>query len=128
FFQNGKYNLGRFRLWVTTAPVVRFGAPAAVAAALKLPADKRAPAQKSLLTAHFLEQAREYQVQKENLVIARRPLPADPQELALTAKLAEAEKPILLDPKLLQLRRDAGLSEKQLTDRRLTAAQDLAWA
>lgn len=128
FFQNGKYNLGRFRLWVTTAPVARFGAPAAVAAALKLPADKRAPAQKALLTAHYLEQAREYQVQKENLAIARRPLPADPQQVALTAKVAEAEKPILLDPKLLQLRRDAGLSEKQLADRRLTAAQDLAWA
>ena len=23
FYQNGKYNLGKFRLWVTTAPVVR---------------------------------------------------------------------------------------------------------
>ncbi len=128
FFQNGKYNLGRFRLWVTTAPVVRFGAPAVVAAAFKLPADKRSPEQKALLTAHFLEQAREYQAQKKVLAAAKRPLPADAPRLALEAKLVEAEKPIQLDPKLVQLRRDAGLSKQQLENRRLTAAQDLAWA
>jgi len=128
FFQNGKYNLGRFRLWVTTAPVVRFGAPAVVAAACKLPADKRSPEQKALLTAHFLEQAREYQAQKKVLAAAKRPLPADAPRLALEAKLVEAEKPIQLDPKLVQLRRDAGLSKQQLENRRLTAAQDLAWA
>jgi hypothetical protein len=40
----------------------------------------------------------------------------------------EAQKPIVLDPKLVQLRRDSELSKGQMTNRRLTAAQDLAWA
>jgi hypothetical protein len=51
-FQNGKYNPGRFRLWVTTSPSVRFGTPAAVAAALK--AAKRAGFKTTAITATAL--------------------------------------------------------------------------
>lgn len=128
FFQNGKYNLGKFRLWVTTAPVVRFGAPKVVAEAMKLPAGKRSKEQQAALAAHFLEQSRDYQTQKKALAAASKPLPPDQPLLALEAKLTETEKPIVLDPKLVQLRRDADLSTKQLGNRRLTAAQDLTWA
>lgn len=125
-FQNGKFNPGRFRLWVTNSPNPRFGVPAPVAAALKTA--KRTPAQNAVLTQHFLNQFRDYQGQKKLLVAAKRPLPADPQLMALEAKHADSQKPVQIDPKLLQLRRDAGLSARQLSDRRLTAAQDLAWA
>ena len=51
-----------------------------------------------------------------------------PKLAELEGKLADAQKPIALDPKLVQLRRDAELSKEQLANRRLTAAQDLAWA
>ena len=125
-FQNGKYNPGRFRLWVTTNPTVRFGAPAAVAAALK--ALKRTPEQKALLTQHFLNQFKDYQTQQKALANARRPLPVDAQLVALETKHADSQKPIQIEPKLIQLRRDAGLSQTQLGNKRLTAAQDLAWA
>ncbi len=125
-FQNGKYNPGRFRLWVTTSPTVRFGTPAAVAAALK--AAKRTPEQNALLTQHFLNQFKDYQTQKKVLANARRPLPVDAQLVALETKHTDTQKPIQLDPKLVQLRRDAGLSQTQLGNKRLTAAQDLAWA
>ncbi|MBV6498344.1 MAG: hypothetical protein CJBNEKGG_00565 [Prosthecobacter sp.] len=125
-FQNGRYNPGRFRLWVTNSPVVRFGVPAAVAAAIKAP--KRTPEQNAVLTQHFLNQFRDYQSQRKVLANARKPVPVDPQLLALEAKHVEAQKPIVLDPKLLQLRRDAELSARQLANKRLTNAQDLAWA
>ena len=125
-FQNGKYNPGRFRLWVTTSPIVRFGTPAAVAAALKAP--KRTPEQNALLTQHFLNQFKDYQTQKKVLANARRPLPVDEQLVALETKHTDTQKPIMIDPKLVQLRRDAGLSQTQLGNKRLTAAQDLAWA
>jgi hypothetical protein len=46
----------------------------------------------------------------------------------LEQKHTNAQRPILIDPKLVQLRRDADLSQKQLGNQRLTAAQDLAWA
>jgi hypothetical protein len=125
-FQNGKYNPGRFRLWVTNSPVVRFGVPAAVAAALKAP--KRTPEQNAVLTQHFLNQFRDYQAQRKVLANARKPVPVDPQLIALEAKHVDAQKPIILDPKLVQLRRDAELSARQLANKRLTNAQDLAWA
>ncbi len=125
-FQNGKYNPGRFRLWVTNSPTVRFGVPADVAAALK--AAKRTPAQTATLTAHFLNQFRDYQAQKKLLATAKKPLTVDPQLIALETKHVNAQNPIVLDPKLIQLRRDSDLSAKQLTNKRLTAAQDLAWA
>lgn len=125
-FQNGRYNPGRFRLWVTNSPVVRFGVPAAVAAALKAP--RRTPEQNAVLTQHFLNQFRDYQAQRKVLANARRPVPVDPQLIALEAKHVDAQKPIVLDPKLVQLRRDAELSARQLANKRLTNAQDLAWA
>ena len=125
-FKNGMYNPGRFRIWVTTSPTVRFGTPAAVAAALK--AAKRTPEQTKLLTEHFLNQFRDYQAQKKALATARKPLPIDPQLIALETKHTDSQKPIQIDPKLIQLRRDSALSQKQLANKRLTAAQDLAWA
>jgi len=127
-FQNGKYNPGKFRLWVTTAPVVRFGTAKVIADALKVPAAKRTPEQQAALTAHFQAQFKELQAQKKLLAIAKKPLPADPQLIALEASHTDAQKPIVLDPKLVQLRRDSDLSVQQLGNKRLTAAQDLAWA
>ena len=75
-----------------------------------------------------MNQLRDYQSQKKALAAAKTPLPADPQLLALEAKHMDTQKPIVLDPKLIQPRRDSDLSAKQLTNKRLTAAQDLAWA
>ena len=46
----------------------------------------------------------------------------------LKAKLDEAKLPLPVDPKFARLQRAVQLSESQLKDARLTAAQDLAWA
>ena len=46
----------------------------------------------------------------------------------LRDRLAEASKPVPLDPRLVQLRKDVEMSIKQAAARRLTAAQDVAWA
>jgi len=127
-FQNGKYNLGRFRLWVTSSPEPRFGVAKLVADAIKAPAAKRTQEQKEALAAHFLAQFKDYQSTKKTLVAAQRPVQVDPQLIVLKNQYTEATNPIVLDPKLVQLRRDAELSRKQLEDKRLTAAQDLAWA
>ena len=77
---------------------------------------------------HFLIQSRDFQNAKRTLANAKKPLPVDPQLVALEAKHADAQKPIVIEPKLVQLRRDSELSRSQLTNKRLTAAQDLAWA
>lgn len=127
-FQNGKYNPGKFRLWVTTNPVVRFSTPKIIADAIKTPLAKRTKDQQAALAAHFQAQFKELQAQNKLLAAAKRPLPVDAQLVALETKHTETQKPITLDPKLVQLRRDADLSAKQLGNKRLTAAQDLAWA
>lgn len=127
-FREGTFNLGRFRLWVTTSPQPRFGAPQAVIAALKIPPAKRSAEQKTALRAHFLEQDAVYQTAQISLAKALAPLPVDPRLIALQTKHVEAQKPVQIDPQLLQLRRDIELSTAQLKNRRLTAAQDLAWA
>ena len=46
----------------------------------------------------------------------------------LKATLAAVGKPVPIDPKLLQLRQDVEVSTKQLSNTRLTGAQDVAWA
>jgi hypothetical protein len=127
-FQGGKYNLGHFRLWVTTNPLVRFGSAKIIADAIRTPMAKRTKEQQAALSAHFLAQFKDYQAQKELFAIAKKPLPLDPQLVLLEAKHTDAQNPIILDPKLVQLRRDADLSTLQLGNKRLSAAQDLAWA
>ena len=42
--------------------------------------------------------------------------------------LAFVTRPVPDDPRLLQLRKDVGFSDKQLVSLRLTTAQDLTWA
>ncbi len=127
-FQGGKYNIGHFRLYVTTGPVIRFGASKDIVEAVKTPAAKRTKAQSALLHDAFLAQYRDFQAGERTLAAAKRPLPADPQMVDLKQKYDVAQKPIMIDPKLVQLRRDAGLSQDQFSNKRLTAAQDLAWA
>jgi len=127
-FQNGKYNIGKFRLYVTTSPIIRFGVSKRIADILKTPAAKRSKEQVAMLNAHFLDQYRDYQTNKRLLAVAKRPLPVDPMLVELEQKHLNAQRPIVIDPKLVQLRRDADLSQKQLGNQRLTAAQDLAWA
>ncbi|MCX6858123.1 MAG: DUF1553 domain-containing protein [Verrucomicrobia bacterium] len=127
-FQNGMYNLGKFRLWITTSPMIRFGTAKTIADALKVPSAKRSKPQQKALTEYFLVQFKEVQTQKKLLATAKKPLPIDAQLVALQGKYATAQNPIVIEPKLVQLRRDADLSSKQLGNKRLSAAQDLAWA
>ena len=127
-FQNGKYNIGKFRLWITTSAVHRFGTSTRVAAALRTPAAKRDKDQQLAVREAFLDQYRDLNSQKRELAASSKPLPVDPILVQKQQALAVAEKPIQLDPKLVQLRRDVELSKAQLANKRLTAAQDLAWA
>jgi len=46
----------------------------------------------------------------------------------LETTLFNAEKPLPLPPEIVRLRRALSLSEKQLSNKRVIGAQDLAWA
>jgi hypothetical protein len=128
-FQRQRYQLGRFKIYVTTsARPLRFGASQSLAQVLRVAPEKRTKEQQAVLRDGFLFGYSDYQKAKQGLVAARKPLPADPKLAELETILADVQKPVTLDPKLVQLRRDSDLSKQQLANKRLTAAQDLAWA
>ncbi|MEY2879645.1 MAG: hypothetical protein RLZZ15_2025, partial [Verrucomicrobiota bacterium] len=121
--------LGRFRLWATTSTdPLALGLPQDIATILKTPAAERTAGQNSSLTAYYRAADPMLLKKQHALTTAQRPLPEDPKLKTLKATLAAAERPVALDPKLAQLRADTAMSEKQLTNHRLAATQDLAWA
>jgi WD40 repeat protein len=123
------YEVGRFRLWVTTSPnPTEEGLPADLVPILKVPAHRRKPEQTEKLLAHIRSRDPAMLERDFGVELARKPLPEDERLKELERDLARASRPVPVDPVLLQLRQDAELSEHQLANRRLTAAQDLAWA
>ncbi len=127
--RQGKFTIARFRLWATTAAKpLNQGFPLAVTEALKKPADSRSDEDKAAVAAYWKEA--DPALLKLKLIAGKNklPLPTDPGVLDRRTKIAKAEEPIKLDPKLVQLRQDAAQSNAQLTNKRLTAAQDLTWA
>jgi WD40 repeat protein/mono/diheme cytochrome c family protein len=129
-YQRARYHMGHFRIYATTSAQkpLRFGVSQAVATALRTPAAKRTKEQQATIAREYSFGYPELQKTKQGLAAARVPLPADAKLAELNVKLADAQKPVTIDPTLVQLRRDAELSKQQMANRRLTAAQDLAWA
>lgn len=123
------YSIARFRIWVTTSKSpLNVGLPLEVAEAFKKPAEFRSDAEKKAI-ANYWNQF-DPELSKRRLAAGKLalPLPIDPGVLDRRASLAKAEEPIKLDPKLVQLRQDSVQSKLQAGNKRLTGAQDLAWA
>ena len=123
-------SIGRCRLYVTSSDKpLEFGLPTDVAAAVKTPAAARSADETKALMDHFRTVVDDDLLKKEQaLFTAKKPLPTDPKVLEHRATIERVSRPVPLDSKLVQLRDDAKASTKQLENRRLTAAQDLAWA
>jgi WD40 repeat protein len=123
------YDIGRFRLWVTTSPnPAAEGLPADIADIASISALLRTPPQAARMMEYYRTQDPELRKRNQALVAARKPLPDDEKVKELRAALAAASKPIPTDPALVQLRQDVEASRRQMANRRLTAAQDIAWA
>ena len=123
------YTIGRFRMWITTsADPLNFGLPAPVLEAVKLPPQLRSKDQTNALASYTRESDTDLRKKEQTLFSSKLPLPADPKLAELKDALTASKDPIKLDPKLVQLRLDTTMSTKQLADKRLTMAQDLAWA
>ena len=123
------HTLGKFRWSATTAqPPLLFGIPANITEIVKVPADQRNDAQKKALLDFFRGEDAELKKLQAAQAEAKKPRPLDAMLVGLKAKLDEAQLPLPIDPKFARLQRAVQLSEGQLKDARLTAAQDLAWA
>jgi WD40 repeat protein/mono/diheme cytochrome c family protein len=127
-FQN-VWTLGRFRLSATrsTKPV-GLSLPEDFRAIVAVAPEVRTEAQKNALLTYFRTMDPELRAKYGAVVASRAPLPVDPKLQELRDQLEYAKKPIPLDPALVALRRDVEISIEQSIARRLTAAQDIAWA
>ncbi len=128
-YPDNKHLVGRFRISVTRAPK-GFGLtyPGQIGALLALDPSARSEAQQAELLNFFRSRDDEYRNKHVALANSKQPLPIDPGLLERRERLALVSQPVPEDPKLVQLRHDAELSVKQSANKRLTAAQDLAWA
>jgi WD40 repeat protein len=128
-FTSGQHALGRFRLAVTDVPrPVGFGISSDIKKIFALAQEKRSPQQKKKLSDTYKNSDPERTKLAKILAEARKPLPVDPKIKDLQEKLTLAGKPVLLPPKIARLRRALALSKGQLAKKRIVGAQDLAWA
>jgi hypothetical protein len=123
------YEIGRFRVWVTTNAVpTNEGLPSDVASIVKTAASSRSNQQKGVLLTHYRLFDPEMRKAEQDLALAKKPLQEDTKLKELELSLSRVTKPVLTDPQLVQLRLDVELGRKQLKNPRLIVAQDLAWA
>jgi len=128
-FSGSNWQLGKFR-WSTTdgKKPVNFGLPKNINDLLAIASDKRNDKQKKTLLDFFRGQDTKLKKLKTTLANAKKPRAIDPMLKALQDALARSEKPLPADPQLTAYNRAVDLSTKQLTNKRLYGAQDIAWA
>lgn len=123
------HSIGRFRISVTTAEQpVGLSLPQKLMDILATTADKRSEEQQDDVLEFFRDRDGELSKRVAAVLESTSPLPADPKLEQLEKEVEYAKRPIPEDTPLAALRRDLEQSNKQLENRRLTAAQDLAWA
>jgi WD40 repeat protein/mono/diheme cytochrome c family protein len=129
YFAGGTFSLGRFRISVTrVAKPLGLGLPENLRAIVATVPELRTDAQREALLAYHRAMDPELRAKQTALAQARAPLPEDPKWKELKDAVAQAEKPLPPDPTLVRLRSDVEHSIQQAAFRRLTAAQDIAWA
>ncbi|MDG2388704.1 MAG: DUF1553 domain-containing protein [Planctomycetaceae bacterium] len=128
-YNDGTHSIGKFRLAITTAKKpVGLGLSEEVQPILATVPEERTDEQKAKLLDFFRRQDQPLQNLVKAVATAKQPLPADPKLVALEKDLTEVSQPIREDPNLVQLKKDLTMSETQTGNKRLTMAQDLAWA
>ncbi len=128
-FSQPGYNLGRFRVsFATVKTPVGLSLADDYQAIVQTAVEKRSQPQKDLLAAHFRKIDTGLRDKQKEVADAQLPLPVNPKLVDYQTALTEVSRPIGEDERLIQLRNDAKMSEQQLVNRRLTAAQDVAWA
>ena len=129
-FHNAEdHRLGHFRLSLSIDEGdVALGLPEEFASLETIEPAARTPENLKELFAYLKSNDAEWKKRSDTLAAARAPVPAD-EPLAALQKKVEALKVVTPDhPKLVQLRSDFQSSRTQVSQRRLTLAQDLTWA
>ncbi|QDV37932.1 DUF1549 domain-containing protein [Tautonia plasticadhaerens] len=128
-FQSKEHSIGRFRLSLSTQEQpVGLGLTEEFAALVSAGESSWTDERRAAVLSYFRATDEPFRQKAAALAEAKKPLPEDSKLVQLRQRLAEAELPIPEDPTLVRLRADLAMSTNQLEARRLTAAQDIAWA
>ena len=120
--------LARFRISVTQKKAPGLSLPESLTAIAAAKPDQRTDAQKQTLVTWFEKSDATVNAKQNALNLAKRPLPEDPGVTSRKERIAFVSQEIKDDTRLVRLREDVKFSAKQVESKRLTAAQDLAWA
>jgi len=120
---------GRFRISVAIEKTdVGLSLSDELQAILQIPTSERTENQRTLLGTLVRAIDPELKKLKAAVAVAFLPIPIDPGVISLQKKMDLVSLPVMPDVLLEQLRRDLVASQQQLSNKRLTAAQDVAWA
>ena len=128
-FGQPAYTPGRFRIsFATEKTPTGLSFAEDYRSILTTPTEKRSQAQKDVLTKYFRGVDEELRTRQNKVGTASAALPVDPHWTELKTTIDDVSKPLAEDERLVQLRADVASSSQLLANRRLTAAQDIAWA
>ncbi len=128
-YPDGKHMPGKFRISATpVAGSIGLDLSEELRGVIATAPEVRTQAQRDALVAHHRSTDAELAKKTAALAMARAPLPVEPRLTELRNQLASASRPVPPDARLVQLKRDLEMGSKQVATRRLTAAQDIAWA
>ena len=129
FHNAAEHTLGRFRISATTATGdIPLGQPESFAAVLATKKEHRSDEDNALLAAYVGATDAEIRKANEGLANANKPVPPDSKLVSLEERKKLLSNPTPDDPQLVQLRVDVEQSTKQLQNIQLTAVEDLTWA
>jgi WD40 repeat protein len=124
-----EHQLACFRVSATSADGdVPLGLAEDFVAALRTPAENRTDAVRKPVRDYFLAEDGRLRGLEMQLAAAQQPLPPHPELVQVQSLLDNARQPLVEPTALTRLRRDFEFSERQIENRRLTNAEDLAWA
>ena len=127
-YLTGKHTLGRFRFSVTDQDEVFYGIPPELVEVVETPADKRTSEQAEQLKEFHKKDSKKRKELVTALNQVKVPRQVDKELKQLRYRVLVLGQPLPEDPQLLDLKRAIKLSTRQLENRRLTVAQDIAWA
>ncbi len=123
------HRLGNFRISLSVDDGdVELGIPEEFAALATIIPRQRTLENLKLLVDHLRSSDKKWTELQNAVAAAKQPLPPDEQLVQLRERIEQLKAPTADDPKLIQLRKDVSASQDQVQHRRLTLAQDLAWA
>lgn len=129
-FNSKTHSIGKFRISVTNSPLPANlqGIPRNLAQVFSIPTAQRNAQQQNAALSYFRGVDGELKKRQTAVADSEKPLPVDPKLVQLQDNVKYAMEPVPRDATLVSLERAVELSAEQVKNPRLVAAQDVAWA